>query len=71
MNDIENKWHTTSKEKPEADTVVIGYWTKGDETFVGLCYVDELGEWYLADIGPCESVSYKQPKYWIEEPIKR
>ena len=72
MNNLENKWHTTSREKPAADTVVIGYWVGSDDTvFVGLCYLDDLGDWYLAEDGPGMKVTYRPPKYWIEDPIKR
>ena len=38
---------------------------------VGLCYLDELGHWYLAQDEPGADAIYKQPKYWIEDPMKR
>lgn len=71
MNKL-RKWHSTRKEKPEADRIVIGYWVSpDDDVMVGLCYLDELGHWYLAQDEPGADAIYKQPKYWIEDPIKR
>ncbi len=65
------KWHSSRKEKPEADTVVIGYWVDADDnTMVALCYLDSLGHGYLAQDEPGADASFHQPKYWIEDPIK-
>lgn len=38
-----SKWHSTQKDKPATEQVVVGYWViADDETFVGLCYLDDL-----------------------------
>lgn len=66
-----SKWHSTQKDKPATEQVVVGYWViADDETFVGLCYLDDLGHWYLAQDESGASTPTLMPEYWIERPNK-
>jgi hypothetical protein len=68
---MNKKWHYTPRMKPETDTIVIGFWIDADDDiFVSLCYRDEFNDWYVAQDMPGDWCRFKQPRYWIEQPIK-
>lgn len=65
------KWHSTRKEKPEADRVVVGFWIDADDEMTAcLCYRDKDGSWYSAEVNAYAQNQLLQPKYWIEVPVK-
>ena len=43
---------------------------RDDDIFVSLCYCDEFNDWYVAQDMPGDWCRFKQPRYWIEQPIK-